>query len=594
MSGWGDEVAPPTSDERLDDVELTLSQASELEAVAGELELLFLAPERQQNPLWQDQIPRMTIKGLVIDEAHCISQWGHDFRPWYKRLVNVTINLGLRTPVLAVTATAPGDVVEDIRQQIAPHGENVEGVRLGSHRPNIELSALAAEGFAERLAHALQLARLHSGQPGLVYLLTTEEAEMAASFLSQHRIAADHYHGKMDVEPKQEVLRRWSDAEVEIICATAALGMGIDRADVRWVAHLGMPDSLIRYVQEIGRIGRDGHPSHAYAVHDPDIDYSWMLTSGWPDPDDYRKIASALTDEPKTRAELVEATDVPENTAQRVLDDLREQEFVERLPRSPATYVRRAAMNVDPVPEGIAESRRVRAAFHARAQAYLADEGCRARQLAEAMSDESLPPQCGICDRCRNRSWPLDPVAVQAAKHFLASYKPTIRLEYGKRKIGRALSIYGMGTIGEAVQSSKYQKRPTPRPVVDAALQLLRDPEGPYADVTFDAVVSIPSTSSGNFVADFAARVANSLGVPHVALSKARQTQPQKNFRSKLHKKRNVKGAFDRADIAGARTVLLIDDIWATGASMSEAARALQPAVVYPLTMARTRHQGDL
>lgn len=559
-------------------------------AVAGELDILFLAPERQQNPLWQNRIPQMIIKGLVIDEAHCISQWGHDFRPWYKRLVNVTVNLGLRTPVLAVTATAPGKVVADICQQIAPQGESVRGVRLGSYRPNIELSAFAAQGFAQRLAHAYQLARQHGGQPGLVYVLTKEEAEMAAGFLSQQGIAATHYHGRMGVEDKQESLRRWSDGEVEIICATAALGMGMDRADVRWVAHLGMPDSLIRYVQEIGRIGRDGDPSFAYAIHDPDIDYSWMLASGWPDPADYRKIASALTDEPQTRAALVEATDVPEEIAQRVLDDLREQEFVERMVGSRATYLRRFAAGVDPVPEGIEESRRVRAAFHARAQAYLAGEDCRARQLAEAMSDESSPSPCGICDRCRNRSWSLDPAAVRAAKRFLAGYKPTIRLLYGKRQSGRALSIYGMGTIGEAVRNSKYKGCPAPCEVVEEALRVLS--QAPYAGIRFDAVVSVPATISGDFVADFAKRVANSLGIPHVPLSKVRQTQPQKRFRSKSHKKSNVAGAFDCAAVAGA--VLLIDDIWATGATMSEAARALQPAVAYPLTMARTRHQGDL
>jgi ATP-dependent DNA helicase RecQ len=560
-------------------------------SVAGDLDILFLAPERQQNPLWRNRISGMNIKGLVIDEAHCISQWGHDFRPWYKRLVNVTINLSLRTPVLAVTATAPRNVVADIRQQIAPYGETVEGVRLGSHRPNIELSALAAKGFAERLAHALQLAREHRGQPGLIYLLTTEEAEMAAGFLSERGITASYYHARMNVEDKQEVLRRWNDAEVEIVCATAALGMGMDRADIRWVAHLGMPDSLIRYVQEIGRIGRDGRPAQAYAIHDPDIDYNWMLASGWPDPDDYRKIAAALTDAPKPRSALIEATDVPENTAQRVLEDLREQEFVEQMARSPATYVRRAAAGVDPVPEGIEASRQVRADFHARAQAYLAGEDCRARQLAQAMSDESLPPACGTCDRCRDHGCPLEPVAVRAAKRFLASYQPTIRLKYGKKKTGRALSIYGMGTIGEAVQRAKYEGRPAPPEVVEAALQILGKPDGPYGDVIFDAVVSIPSTKSGVFVAEFAARVADSLGVPHVAMSKVRQTKPQKHFRSKLHKQRNVEGAFACAGIAGG-VVLLIDDIWATGVSMSEAARALKPAVAYPLTMARTRHQG--
>ncbi|HFE46544.1 MAG TPA: ATP-dependent DNA helicase RecQ, partial [Nannocystis exedens] len=272
--------------------------------IAGDVDILFLAPERQQNRLWQDRISEMVIKGVVIDEAHCISQWGHDFRPSYRRLVNVTLNLGLRTPVLALTATAPGDVVNDIREQIAPSNEHVHGVRLSSHRTNIELAAYQADGFGERLAYALDIAKRHRNAAGLVYVLTTQEATMAARFLSEQGVHALAYHGKMSLDTKAEVLGNWNTNKVTVVCATSALGMGIDRSDVRWVVHLGMPDSLIRYVQEIGRIGRDGQPSFAYAIHDPKIDYSWLLKSGFPDPRDYRSIADKLTKTPQKRSQL--------------------------------------------------------------------------------------------------------------------------------------------------------------------------------------------------------------------------------------------------------------------------------------------------
>ncbi|MCA9640099.1 MAG: hypothetical protein KC492_05365, partial [Myxococcales bacterium] len=373
---------------------------------------------------------------------------------------------------------------------------------------------------------------------------------------------------------------------------TSALGMGIDRSDVRWVVHLGMPDSLIRYVQEIGRIGRDGQRSFAYAIHDPKIDYRWLLKSGFPDPADYRLIANALTQVPQKRSKLVETTDVPESEAQRILGDLREAEFVEQTSSNPATYARRAPAGMSPVPEGIEEARLVRARFHERAQRYLAGSGCRARQLAEAMGDEELPPVCGACDRCVDRPMQPRPRSIDLAKRFLANYQPDIKLPGKTGRAGRALSMYDMGQVGEAVRHAKYHGEYVPDLVVDAAETLLNDPRGPYANISFDAVVSIPSTSTGAFVADFARRVAERLGIPHFELSKTRATQPQKKYRSKLHKKRNVEGAFSCATTARHETVLLIDDIWASGESMREAARVLRPAVVFPLTMARARHQG--
>lgn len=560
--------------------------------IAGDVDILFLAPERQQNQLWQDRISEMVIKGVVIDEAHCISQWGHDFRPSYRRLVNVTQILGLRTPVLALTATAPGDVVDDIREQIAPSKEQVHGVRLGSHRTNIELAAYQANGFGERLAYALEIAKRHGRAAGLVYVLTTQEATMAARFLSEQGVYALAYHGQMSIEAKGEVLGRWNSEEVTVVCATSALGMGIDRRDVRWVVHIGMPDSLIRYVQEIGRIGRDGEPSFAYAIHDPKIDYSWLLKSGFPNPDDYRLIANKLTKVPMKRGELVEVTDVPETEAQRILEDLCEAKFAEKTSSGPATYIRRAPSGVSPVPEGIEEARQLRARFHERAQDYLAGSECRERQLAKAMDDKELPAPCGACDRCRDRPMQPQSRSIDLAKRFLANFQPEIKLPGKTGGAGRALSVYDMGQVGEAVRRAKYQGECVPDLVVNAAKKLLDDPRGPYASIVFDAVVSIPSTRTGAFVSDFARRVAERLGIPHIELSKTRVTKPQKNYRSKLHKKRNVEGAFACATSARSDVVLLIDDIWASGESMREAARVLRPAVVFPLTMARARHQG--
>lgn len=568
-------------------------------AAEGELDLLFLAPERQGNELWLEQVPEMEIKGVVIDEAHCISQWGHDFRPWYRRLVETIRGLGRRTPVLAITATAPAEVVEDIREQIAPGDGEIQVIRLDSYRPNLACEVWEVQGLEERLAALLHIARRFKGQPGLAYLLTTAEVQMAADFLCQQRINAVAYYGRLDFEERRRRFSRWVSDEVSIICATSALGMGMDRADVRWVAHLGLPDSLIRYVQEIGRAGRDNKPATVIAVHDPDCKgiYEGLRQSSQPDPQKYQLVAGELRKGAATRKDIVERHDMPEMTVQRVLDDLVQEELCTRS-GSPASYSW-VGRDGSPIPEGTEEALEVRVRFLKAVLDYPQQPGCRAFVLARAMGDREPPEQCRRCDRCRGGNVQPDLTSESAlARAYMDSFTPPI----GKRKLGSttchqdgvALSLYGVGNIGRAVQRSKYHNEPAPDVVLDRATKVLSQESGAYAGVQFSAVVFIPSTSSGSFVKDFATRLARRLGVPCVDLRKSRETRQQKSFRSKHNKRRNVDGAFclpPGAKVSG--NVLLVDDICDSGESLLHAAKALRPATVYPLTMARTRHTDD-
>ena len=388
-------------------VNSTLSAAATREAeeriAAGHAEFVYTTPERVAKPEFRALLKRMRIDMFVVDEAHCVSQWGHDFRPDYLALWPAIDELG-RPPVLALTATATRDVVSDVLDKL--HIPEAEVVHTGFERPNLFLAVERPEDDDARLA-ALRAELGRSEGSGIVYCATVKAVEATTERLLAAGLEVTPYHGRMKAADRARNQDRFMTGEARVMVATNAFGLGIDKPDIRFVVHVQTPGSLEAYYQEFGRAGRDGEPARCTLLYmAEDLKLQRFLRGGkrlsGEDLVNVHHALKRLEGRPATVEEILAISPVKKGKLREGLALLRRRDVV-------AVEDGRYRL-LSPVLTS-EEIERLAGASHARADgdrervervaAFADTRGCRWGYLLDYFeaADEGAGP-CGHCDRC--------------------------------------------------------------------------------------------------------------------------------------------------------------------------------------------------
>ncbi len=594
--------------------------ALQAQILGNTVDALLISPERLANEQFVEAVllPVANRIGLmVVDEAHCISDWGHDFRPDYRRLVHILKLMPPNIPVLGTTATANNRVLDDVKAQLGGFD-----IRRGPlMRESLHLQTLRLADQAERLAWLAQYVPKFAST-GIIYTLTKKDAEQVAGWLRLNGVEARAYYSGVTAEGFQDAAAYREHLEEQLLgnglkalVATTALGMGFDKPDLGFVIHYQAPGSIVAYYQQVGRAGRAIHRALGLLMaggEDEEI-HEFFRTTAFPGDQRVQAILQALE---KSDGLSIRQLQAEVNLMERQIEQVLKYLSVE----NPAPVIRQGALwTRTPVPyrqdrDRIRRLTEKREIEWQEVRGYVDTAECLMAYLGRALDDPHLA-RCGKCANCIGR--PVVPVGIDPeltgqALQFLRqsdlTIEPRVQIPKGafihyalsgnlpvqeRAEIGRVLSRWGDAGWGRLAADDKHAGRFRDE-LVEAAADLIRArwrPEPPPAWVT-----CVPSLKHPELVPDFAERLARKLGWPfHNVVSKVKDNQPQKSQNNSWHQCRNLDGAFTVKKGVPPTPVLLVDDMVDSRWTLTVIAALLRQAgsgPVFPMALAATSTNG--
>lgn len=586
----------------------------------GACDILLISPERLANEDFRTRIlNNITIDGgigmLVVDEAHCISDWGHDFRPDYRRIVRIVNNLPSNISLLATTATANDRVVNDIKEQL---GEDLYTIRGPLTRESLKIQVIKLENQSERLAWLYENINKIPGS-GIIYCLTKNDCNRVAQWLKGKGIEALEYHTSLDSGTNQKILEEERENmlmnnEIKVLVATIKMGMGYDKPDLGFVIHYQRPGSLVAYYQQIGRAGRKLDTAYTVllnGVEDDEIQ-EYFIKSAFPTDKEIQEVLNVIEDSNfgVNKSEIYKTLNM---STGRIDNCLKMLEIDRVITKEKNKYTRTP---IKWIPD-YERSRNVTAKRYdelEKMKDFVNLKGCYMKYISEEL-DDPIKKDCGRCSNCEGRNFFKDKVEdknVIEAEKFLRGEILVLRprkqwpegiLAETRKKIpkehqneeGRVLCNYGDSGWGKYVKEDKYTNNYFREELVDATVDLIKNKWNKETEPTW--VTSVPSLRRPELVKSFARRVAEKLGVPYIeAIIKTQDTKEQKYMKNSYKQAENAQNGFDLAKVLiKNQPVLLIDDMVDSKWTMTicgEILRRNGSGEVYPFAIASTAEGG--